>query len=904
MRPVLRLQDNSLHSAYRRIFCIYLGILIGVVITLGVLHYLYADLRIGRVYWFNLDKERNINTWFSGMVFFLYGCAAFVAYYWERKQNSEGQPCFRLPALWLGIGFAGLLMSLDEITILHENLYWREIRHVSARLSGTWRYITQWQILFAPAIIVIPGYFVLFLSNRFSASPKARHAAFAGIGCWLTALFLEGSRGTFKQHGAWWYSSAVILEETMETIGAILLLASIVFYTIDVALDLTAKRRNCFMHTAGFFTARAVKTLAIIFIILSLSGGIIFLFAQIQASKNLPVPQLFLKALQSQPDATLNGGNIKPPPGGTARHKVWFDDIKGQAAISESYTKAIVQFVTDAVTGQGDTQNPFPRGLKREETPPRIIFLSISDGSQPAYVVMGSGNSMEDAVEDALSQTRGIRKTGYKPRWVKLDIVQDVYPANDVAADKPMRFIRSLQGIAFDRDTGVALLPEELTAYALVSGNGRIHQNNISRYLKRRSAQNRSTHSNNTRKFTSSGGRTLYRFSAASFFSDGDGISRLYRGHRLFEQFTREDLLMSARMGGEYLTRSVGTDGRFLYTYRPRADYAPDDYNILRHAGTVYAMLELYEVTNDHRLLEAIRRAIKYLVQSAKPCESGSGGMACIVERGYVKLGGNALAAIALAKYAELTSDTQYMPILTKLGKWIRHAQAEDGRFFIQKQAYPDSNIVDFISQYYPGEALLALVRLYSITKDEGWLDAADKGARYLINVRDRGIPTEKLTHDHWLLYALNELHRYRPDPLYLNHSMRIAKAIRLGQNRNPQFTDYLGSYHVPPRSTPTATRSEGLLAAYRLAKDFGRKEEAQRIMETVNLNIRFQLQTQFRPETVMYVADPQRCLGAFHNSLTNFDIRIDYVQHNISALLALCRILQDSSFTHSTLQQ
>jgi hypothetical protein len=150
-----------------------------------------------------------------------------------------------------------------------------------------------------------------------------------------------------------------------------------------------------------------------------------------------------------------------------------------------------------------------------------------------------------------------------------------------------------------------------------------------------------------------------------------------------------------------------------------------------------------------------------------------------------------------------------------------------------------------------------------------------------------------ELTHDHWLLYALNELYRHRPELLYLDQAMRIAGAISMAQNRQPAFPDYLGSYYNPPRSTPTATRSEGLLAAYRLARDFGLEREARSILETVRLNIGFQLATQVLPERALYLRDPERCLGGFTRSLTNFEIRIDYVQHNISALVALYRLLE-----------
>ncbi len=250
------------------------------------------------------------------------------------------------------------------------------------------------------------------------------------------------------------------------------------------------------------------------------------------------------------------------------------------------------------------------------------------------------------------------------------------------------------------------------------------------------------------------------------------------------------------------------------------------------------------------------------------------------------------MAAVALAKHIEVTGNNRHLALLKRLGRYIQQSQVSNGKFLHQRN-YPSGSPRNFVSQYYPGEAQLALVRFYALDRDESWLDTAEKNANYLINVRDRGCQTSRLIHDHWLLYALNELYRFRPKPLYLKHSMRIAQAIMGRQNRNPDIPDHLGSYYRSPRSTPTATRLEGLLAAYQLARDFGSQSEARAILKAIGLGIAFQLQTQFQPESVLYLEDPERSLGGFRRSLTDFEIRIDYVQHNISALVAFYRLLE-----------
>ena len=437
------------------------------------------------------------------------------------------------------------------------------------------------------------------------------------------------------------------------------------------------------------------------------------------------------------------------------------------------------------------------------------------------------------------------------------------------------------------------LLPGgEIVAHTLIDRDGYIRFDNMKGYV-----SDSQTLSGDVRALQTSEKLELQRFSTLSYFSDGDEVVDLYRQHRTFDTLSPEELVSAALAASEYLTRSVGPDGKFVYIYYPKSDSVPDDYNILRHAGAIYAMLEVYDVTGDRDLLEAAERAIGYLVTMAQPCEAEEleTEVLCIVEDGEVKLGGNALAIIALAKYTELTGNQEHYPLMVALGNWMRSVQGFDGEFKVHLLDLASGKSSSFRSDYYPGEALLALMRLYTLDSDPAWLDSAEAGAEWLITVRDSGLDTSELAHDHWLLYALNELYRQRPQELFSEHAFKISDAIIAAQNRNPQYPDWLGSYNQPPRSTPTATRSEGLFSTYLLARDHGYEDRAAAILEALKLNVAFQLSTQFRPESVMYLKDPQRSMGGFHRSLDNYELRIDYTQHNISALLGLYKILNAS---------
>lgn len=569
------------------------------------------------------------------------------------------------------------------------------------------------------------------------------------------------------------------------------------------------------------------------------------------------------------------------PPGSAA---VWFEDLAHAKPLAAAAREELARHLTELGLAAGERSAELSPSLAGDREP-RMIFLSLGDGETRARVLRAAARGVAAATERLRDELRALAADGFEPRAVRVDLVTEVRRQR-ARSDQALALDRSLFGLAFERQVGLAFLADEVVTYTLIDSDQQLRWRNVAKRPEAAAARPRLD------RLRESAGAPVFRFATASYFSDGSAPVALYRGHRSFADLAPEQLLRHAELGGRYLVSSLASDGRFVYSYLPKTGEVKKKYNALRHCGTVYAMLELYEVTGDRELLAAAERALGYLERELlRRCRVGAAETACVVERGWVKLGGNALAMLALAKHAAVTGDKRHLGTIDDLGRWILLSQGEDGEFEIHKQSYPGGEVSEFVSDYYPGEALLALVRRPE--PDAAWLDAAERGARWLIEVRDRGLPAAALKHDHWLLYALRELHRLRPDPSYLEHASRIAAAILDRQRQEkPEFPDWLGSYYRPPRSTPTATRSEGLGAAYLMLRDGGRAKRAAALLDGLELGVGFQLQTQFLPETVLFLDDPARALGGFRRSLTNYEIRIDYVQHNISSLLLLRRIL------------
>jgi hypothetical protein len=102
----------------------------------------------------------------------------------------------------------------------------------------------------------------------------------------------------------------------------------------------------------------------------------------------------------------------------------------------------------------------------------------------------------------------------------------------------------------------------------------------------------------------------------------------------------------------------------------------------------------------------------------------------------------------------------------------------------------------------------------------------------------------------------------------------------------------YVGGYRPGvPRSTPAASRAEGLAAAYRVAMAAG-DARSNTIAAALKASARFQLSQQFRGKNDTAVANQKRARGGFRESVVSSRVRIDFVQHNVCSLLQIARTI------------
>ena len=318
-----------------------------------------------------------------------------------------------------------------------------------------------------------------------------------------------------------------------------------------------------------------------------------------------------------------------------------------------------------------------------------------------------------------------------------------------------------------------------------------------------------------------------------------------------------------ARAGALRLADLVCPNGRFTYAYRIGGEPL-GGYNLLRHCGAIWAMAEIANSQPDLRSVgKAALRALSWVM--ASKTQRIETGLCLTGSRPTAKLGGAALAVLACLEVNGRRRHAKLLEAAKRFGMFLVMMRLPNGDF-VHKLHLETMRALPFRSEYYTGEALFALARLSAETGDPRWLDPAVDSIHKLAPL-DYGVAEQS----HWMLYALDLISRSADPDACIRYGAKIVENI-LDQP----------AYRARRQSTPTACRSEGMLAFLRMtegASDPGIIRLRHRALTAVEQNLA--MQQSFFHES-----------GAFIHGDRSDDVRIDYIQHNVSSFHAYDRFI------------
>jgi len=827
----------------------FLFFLVVLTLCLGLVHYFHHDTRVNGVYWFDLDADRNIATWFSVILVLLFSGAAVAACLWEKKRNKQGQQHFTFPQCWWLVAAFGAYLAIDEITLLHESLWWSEVRVFSLTFSDAWKYATQWQLLYAPVMLSVLVFFVVFFNNRFRRSPSARASSFIAISCWCVALLLEGVRESFLQGDARWYPVQVLIEETFEFWGAIALIAAIVYYCLDIIFDTEDSQTEKPTRVYRFFDKPTRHGLTSIASLLLIGFISIYYSTHNLSQANAPTPNLIKRVIVKQQQALLSQVIIKPK---SFENNIWFDDVTTSEALSPAVASRLTKWIYAELQTPQTPQTPSLGFPSLPNSHPSILFLTYSDGKHAAKAVMGTGVDLQSALKQAIAQVN-MRKPIVKLLKIDWVVSAESFSRANSAIIQP-----GLTGLALSKKSQVALLPEQVL---------------VTHLFHPRQRPNRQVKKILTSLFSPRS--DSYLFQTQSLFFDGKELIPLFRGHRKTVKPTQQYVYTALAQAGEYLKNSVKPNGQFSLSQSPEMVSSPKKYRLDQHASATVALLKLYETTQDKALLLHAKKALDYLAMQTQPCLPNNKEHLCIFEKGKEKPELNALAIIAFAKYLTLTDDAQFTHILFKLGKRL--------------QTEPVPGATPFKTN---GASMLAFMRLYATDKHPSWLASAKQVAKTLMQENETGSPLHTALDDPLLIIALHEYLDVNWDPNFFTTMQKIIAAITQSQNLHPLYTDGYGSMGTPPNTQQTAKHTESLISAVQTFRDHSHPQQATQTLTAAKRGIQFQLQLQYLPESTLYLNQPSAALGAFRKNFSEHEIDIETLSNNLLSLLGYHAIL------------
>lgn len=495
------------------------------------------------------------------------------------------------------------------------------------------------------------------------------------------------------------------------------------------------------------------------------------------------------------------------------------------------------------------------------------VFFSVCDGTARASVFTGTGSTVDEAWDSAEAKASAALQDGEtEPRWVKADVV---YLSETVPEESLTQSVRQARqeffryGAAFDSGFDTALLEAELNGAKIYDyENGGVSLKALNRYLEK---------AGRTPLEALPSAYTL--FQCAGWFCDEDNTvyelsaSGLDYGRRkvalLGADYVKERILSASA----FLESQVKEDGSFIYGWYPRFDNEIENYNIVRHASTLWSLLCRYRLAPDEALAENIRRTIAFMLENVR---YDSQGRAYLYESksDEIKLGGCGVAVVALTEYMDVFQNREYEAVCKALGEGILTMLNQDTgeyRHVLHGDFTPKE---DFRTVYYDGEATFALCRLYGLTNEDRWLEAAKSAIDHFI----RADYTQYK--DHWVAYSMNEITKYIPDnPDYYAFALNNAqKNLEEIARRDTTYHTYLellmATFQVYDRMMDNGGSTQGF--------------DLDGFLRTVYIRADRQLNGYFFPEYAMYMANPARILDTFMVRHDGYRVRIDDVQHNI----------------------
>lgn len=372
------------------------------------------------------------------------------------------------------------------------------------------------------------------------------------------------------------------------------------------------------------------------------------------------------------------------------------------------------------------------------------------------------------------------------------------------------------------------------------------------------------------------------------------------RGNRFVPvtEVRRDSTQKLAELASEWMFKNVTPDGRMTYKYWPSRGVESNSNNMIRQWMATIALGRVAKSQNSDTLWAISERNIDYNLTQFYHEEDGLG---LIEYKGKVKLGALALAALALVEHPNRTKWSEFEAALRRT---IDTLWKPDGSFitFLKPPGRKNDN-----QNFYPGETLLMWSALYVRERDPALLARFMKTFRYY---RDWHRKHRNPAFIPWHTQAYYTVWKVTKDKELLDFVFEMNDWLLSVQqwNEETRYRDTLGRFYAPhkpfgpPHSSSTGVYLEGLIDAFRMAREMNDEARASRYRLAIVRGLRSVMQLQFVDEVDMfYISEKNRdrVRGGIRTTVYHNEIRCDNVQHNLMAILKTLQFFGEDDYAH-----
>jgi AMMECR1 domain-containing protein len=363
------------------------------------------------------------------------------------------------------------------------------------------------------------------------------------------------------------------------------------------------------------------------------------------------------------------------------------------------------------------------------------------------------------------------------------------------------------------------------------------------------------------------------RLDAVTWLADERQTVELFCGFPNLEpREAAEKLADYANWHSDYLVRHQRADGSFCSTYEPCQDEEFDEHTLSRSAHAAWVAVRGHKLLSRADLLavaeKAIERILTELKETEDDCWLGEGENASVSE----------IAFFALT-LCNLPESNRRRAFIYPLGRTLWSAARQThGRIKTHRDPSADD---DLFQDYYPGQVLLALAALSQIEPDQIDLESLQRCFKFY---RHRFRYRRHFGQVSWLMQAFASWWQITGDSSFAEFVFEVGDWLVTYQQE--KTGGFINDHQPDSPGYTTAVYLEGIAAALRLAAQLDDRARYRKYQRSFMEGFRFLDRLILQPRDASVLPNFELSSGGVRESLYSSRVRLDFVQHSLSAIL------------------